>query len=247
MKAFRMMIICALTAAVLLAICSPVLLNGILPENLSASVSMDEFPLLDTCSAIIRQLLGAIQSQQHLTVDIVTNALGEHFFDQMISLVMVAMLTIPISMVLGMLFYKPLYQGSLAKIFLYISLNLCSVMLAWILYRQVYFRLLIEGVIQQYITDISLQTIINYATQTISALLVGAVAIKIALAVVAARLMLNKIIMPIIGTFIRTILFAFFVSEILLLQANPGEWMSLGLVMLVTLALSGISDGIFGS
>ena len=120
-------------------------------------------------------------------------------------------------------------------------------MIAWIIYRQVYFRYLIEGLIQQYITDETIQTVTNYVTQMASAILVGAVAIKIAVAVVAARLVLNKVVMPIIGTLIRTLLFAFLVAQIMLLQYNPDQWMVLVPMMLVTLIVSGISDGIFGS
>lgn len=247
MKAIRILLIALLTAAVLLAICAPSLLTGVLPESVIGLASMDEFPLLGTCGRIAGNLLEAINGHRQITADIVTKALGEHFFDELISLIMVAMLTIPVSMLLGFLLYKPLYKGLLAKGILYISLNLCSVMIAWMIYRHVYFRYLIEGLIKQYITDATWQSVANYATQMVSAILVGAVAIKIAVAVVAARLVLNKVIMPIIGTLIRTLLFAFLVAQIMLLEHNPTQWQPLALMMLGTLIVSGLSDGIFGS
>lgn len=247
MKAIRIILIITLTAAVLLAICAPALLQGVVPDSVIRMAGMEEFPLLSACGRIARQLLDALAGHRQVTADIVTSALGDHFFDELISLVMVAMLTIPVSMILGFVLYKPLYKGILAKGLLYISLNLCSVMIAWIIYRHVYFRYLIEGLIQQYITDDALQLAANYAAQMISAILVGAVAIKIAVAAVAARLVLNKVIMPIVGTLIRTLLFAFLVAQIMLLQNNPAQWRQLLLMMLGTLLISGISDGIFGS
>ena len=247
MKAFRLILIVALTAAVLVAICAPALLQGILPDNVIHMACMDEFPLLNTCGRVARSLMDVLHGQRKPALDIVTNAIGPNFLDELVALIMVAMLTIPVSMLLGFLLYKPLYNGLLTKGLLYISLNLCSVMIAWIIYRQVYFRYLIEGLIQQYITDETIQTVTNYVTQMASAILVGAVAIKIAVAVVAARLVLNKVVMPIIGTLIRTLLFAFLVAQIMLLQYNPDQWTVLAPMMLVTLIVSGISDGIFGS
>ena len=101
--------------------------------------------------------------------------------------------------------------------------------------------------IKQYISDETIQAVTNYITQVASAALIGAVAIKIAVAVVAARLVLNKIVMPIIGTLIRTLLFAFLTAEIMLLQYNPDQWTVLAPMMLGTLILSGVSDSIFGS
>ncbi|MBQ9198457.1 MAG: hypothetical protein IJ157_14655 [Clostridia bacterium] len=247
MKAIRIFLIIALTAVVLLLICEPGFLRGIIPDAVIDMAGMEEFPLLSSCGDIARQLLEAVTGHRQVTADIVTSALGDRFFDELISLVMVAMLTIPVSMLLGFLLYKPLYNGLLGKGILYISLNLCSVMIAWILYRQVYFRYLIEGLIQQYITDETLQTAANYAAQVVSAVLVGAVAFRIAVAVVAARIVLNKVIMPIIGTLIRTLLFAFLTAQIMLLKNNPCQWQPLALMMLATLAVSGVSDGIFGS
>ena len=247
MKAVRVTVILVLTAAVLLAICAPSFLTGVVPQPVIDAARMDEFPLLNTCGRIARGLLDAIGGGGKVSVDIVTRAIGDHFFDELISLVMVAMLTIPISLLLGFLLYRPLYQGAIAKAFLYVSLNLCSVMLAWVLYRQVYFRLLIEGLIQKAISDQTWQTVVNYVTQTLSALLVGAVAIKIAVAALAATVVLHKIILPIIGTFVRTLLFAFLVAQIMLLQANPAQWTTLALMMGATLILSALSDAMFGS
>lgn len=247
MKGIRWIIIAALTAAVALAICAPAMLQGVLPEEIITAANMNEFPLLNTCGWIARQLLEAIRGHQQMTVEIVTKAIGPHFVDELMSLLMVSMLTIPVSMILGFLLYKPLYQGALIKGLLYLSLNLCSVMIAWIIYRQIYFRLLIEGLIQQNITDTVLQQAANYATQFFSALLVGAVTIKIGVALLAAHVVLSKMILPIIGTLVRTLLFAFLTALIMLLQYNPQDWQILLPMMGVTLVVSGLSDGLFGS
>lgn len=246
-KGIRWIIIAVLTAAVVLAICAPSMLQGILPDEVITAANMDEFPLLNSCGWIARQILEAIRGNQQMTVDIVTKAIGPHFLDELVSLLMVSMLTIPVSMILGFLLYKPLYQGALVKGVLYLSLNLCSVMIAWIIYRQIYFRLLIEGLIQKNITDTVLQQAANYATQFFSALLVGAVTIKIGVALLAAHVVMSKMILPIIGTLVRTLLFAFLTALIMLLQYNPQDWQILLPMMLVTLIVSGLSDGLFGS
>lgn len=247
MKGIRVLCICVLTAAVLLAILAPQLLVGILPDEVIHAAEIDEFPLLSTCGSLARRILDAVYRHEKVTVDIITNAIGPHLMDEALSLLMVAMVSIPVSMALGLLLYKPLYEGLLPKAVLYVSLNLCSVMIAWVLYRQLYFRLLIQGLIQQYITDDFLQQAANYATQFFSALLVGAVAIKIGLTVVAAHMMLRKIILPILGTIVRTLLFAFLIAQILLLQQNLSEWRILLPMMAATLAVSGLSDSLFGS
>lgn len=247
MKAIRALAICALTAAVLLAILAPQMLAGILPDEVIHAASMDEFPLLNSCGWLARRILDAVRSHEKVTVDIVTKSIGPNFVDELLSLLMVAMLSVPVSMILGFALYKPLYEGSLPKTFLYISLNLCSVMIAWILYRQLYFRLLIEGLIQKYITDDAMQQAANYVTQFVSALLVGAVTIKIGLAVVAAHVVLHRMLLPLLGTFVRTLLFAFLTAQIMLLQNNPQEWRILLPMMAVTLIVSGLSDGLFGS
>ncbi|MBO4836327.1 MAG: hypothetical protein J5564_01395, partial [Clostridia bacterium] len=114
-------------------------------------------------------------------------------------------------------------------------------------YRHVYFRLLIEGLIKRYINEAALQTAVNYITQLVSAFLVGAVAIRIAVAALAAHLVMHRVVLPVLGTLVRTLLFAFLTVQIMLLQANPADWMILLPMMAVTLILSGISDGIFGS
>ena len=247
MKTLRIVIICALTAAVVLAICAPALLNGILPEAVLNAASLDEFPLLGACSQIARQLVTAIRGQEHVTLDIVTNALGDGFLDELLSLLMVAVLSIPVSLALGFALYKPLYKGLLAKGFLYASLNLCSVMIAWILYRQIYFRLLIEGLITNNINDQTLQTVVNYLTQFLSVAAFGTLAVKIAVAAVAAHVTVHRVVLPLIGTLIRTLLFAFFVALMLLLGANPAEWSVIIPMMLATLIVSAAVDGVFGS
>ena len=246
MKTLRIILICALTAVVVMAICAPAMLQGVVPDAVISAASIQEFPLLGACSRIAGQLVSAIRGQEHVTIDIVTNALGDNFFDELLSLAMVAVLTIPISLALGFLLYKPLYKGALTKGLLYASLNLCSVMIAWIIYRQVYFRLLIEGLIAQYIPDLTMQTVVNYLTQMVSVVVVGALAVKIAV-VMVARVAVNKVILPLIGTLVRTILFAFFTALILLLGANTGDWTVIVPMMVVTLIVSALSDGVFGS
>ncbi|MBQ7520671.1 MAG: hypothetical protein IJU12_10140, partial [Clostridia bacterium] len=96
-------------------------------------------------------------------------------------------------------------------------------------------------------TDTVLQQVANYTTQFFSALLVGAVTIKIGVALLAAHVVLSKMVLPIIGTLIRTLLFAFLTALIMLLQYNPQDWQILLPMMLVTLIVSGLSDGLFGS
>lgn len=247
MKALRFVIILILTAMAALIICAPSLLQQYLPAEIVSAASLDDLPLLNTCGRIARQLLEVLEGDRAPAMEIVTNAIGDGFMDELIALVMVALMTIPVAAVLNILLYKPLYSGPVVKGLLYVSLHLCSVMIAWFLYRQVYYRLLIEGVIQQYINSETLQTAVNYLTQGISALLVGAVAIKILVAFMAAQVVLHKILMPIIGTLVRTLLFVFLVTEIMLLQANPDHWKMLALMMLGTAVLSGISDAIFGA
>lgn len=247
MKALRFTLIFLLTAAVLLAILSPSLLGGILPKDVVDLVRMDEFPLLGTCSRIAAGLIDTLGGGGILTFEIVTNALGDNFLDELLSLLMVAVLSIPVSMILGALLYRPLYKGLLMRGLLYVSLNLVSVLIAWVLYRQFYFRLLIEGLITKSINDQTLQNVLNYLTQLLSAAAIGAIAIKVAVAFMAAKIMIHKIIFPVIGTLIRTLLFAFLTALMLLWRANPAAWTLILPVMAVTLVVSGISDGLFGS
>lgn len=243
----RLFIICLLTAAVLAAICVPGLLQGLVPQAVLDAASLDDFPLLNTCGRIARSLTDTIRGRRPLDASIFEGALDQTFWDQLVSLVMVSALSIPVSLLLGFTLYRPLYTGFFRKGLLYASLNLCSVMLAWLLYRHVYFRLLIEGLIRQYINEATLQTAVNYITQLLSAFLVGAAAVRIALAAMAAHLVLHRILLPVLGTLVRTILFAFLTVQIMLLEANPADWMILLPMMACTLIVSGITDGIFGS
>lgn len=208
---------------------------------------VDEFPLLGTCTRVARGVIDALGGSGILTFDIVTNALGDRFADELLSLLMVAVLSIPVSMILGVLLYRPLYKGFLVRGFLYVSLNMVSVLAAWILYRQFYFRTVIEGLIAEKITDQTLQTVISYLVQFASAAMIGAVAIKVAVAFVAVKIVLNRILMPILGTLIRTVLFAFLTALLLLLKANPAAWTVIIPVMLATLVISGVTDCLFGS
>lgn len=247
MKVFRWIVVGLLTAAALLVICAPVLLQRVVPPEYIQAVSLDQFPLLSTCGRIARQLANTIASHGRVTADIVVGSLGEGFWDELVALIMVAVLTIPVSMALKYTLYHPLQSGLLWTPLLYASLNLCSVLIAWVLYRQLYFRLIVEGLIEQYINEGVLQTAVNYVTQLLSAFLVGAAAIKIAMVVLAAHFVINRMVMPLIGTLIRTLLFAFLVAQILLLRENPDSLTVLACMMAATLAVSGVSDAIFGT
>ena len=247
MKTLRVIVICALTLAVVLAIVSPALLQGIVPDALINAARLDEFPLLSTCTRVASDLVSALRGGEKLSLDIVTNAVGDSFWEELLSLLMVAVLSIPVSLALGFLLYKPLYEGALRKGLLYASLNLCSVMIAWILYRQVYFALLIEGVIKENINDQTLQIAVSSLAQLASAAAIGAVALKLAVAFLATKVVVGKILLPIIGTVVRTLLFAFLLALMLLLQANPAQWTVIVPLMIATLAVSALSDSLFGS
>ena len=132
------------------------------------------------------------------------------------------------------------------KTLLYVSLNLVSVMIAWIIYRHFYFSFVIEGLLMENITNQATLTIVNFVTQLISAAAIGTLALKIALTAIASRIVIGKIIMPVIGTLIRTLLFAFFMALLLLWQSDPATYALSLPVMLVTLMISAVSDWIFG-
>lgn len=242
-----MLFIVALTVAAVLIIISPAVLQDVIPEEILNAAKLDEFPLLGTCIDIAKQLISSFKQQQLPEISIVTNALGPTFLDELSSLLMVAVLSIPVSLVLGFLLYKPLYHGVIQKILLYISHNLVSVLIAWILYRHFYFKLLIEGVLMENFTNEATLTIVNFVTQLFSAAAIGALAIKAALAMLATRIVIGKIIMPVIGTLIRTLLFAFLMAQMLLLQADPSGCILAIPLMLCTLFVSAVSDWICGS
>ena len=164
----------------------------------------------------------------------------------LLSLLMVSVLTIPVSLILGFLLYKPLYSGPLVRGALYCSLNLVSVMLAWVVYRQVYFPVVVQGLIEQNITDQTMQGVVSFLTQFLSAAAIGAVTIKIALAVVAAKVVLGKVVLPLIGTLVRTFLFALIVALLMLLQADITAWTIILPLILGVLIVSGLSDCAFG-
>ena len=83
--------------------------------------------------------------------------------------------------------------------------------------------------------------------QLLSAAAIGTIAIKIALSALMAKLVIGKIIFPLIGVFIRTLLFAFITALMLLLHATPMLWTVILPLLLVTLLLSGASDCAFHS
>lgn len=246
MKTLRILLISLLTAAVLIVIISPTLLSGVLPESILTAAKLDEFPLLGACLGIASQLIAALRAESLPAITIVTNAIGPTFLDELSSLLMVAVLSIPVSLLLGFLLYKPLYRGPIWRTLLYVSLNLVSVMIAWIIYRHFYFNFVIEGLLIENITNQATLTLVNFVTQLVSAAAIGTLALKIALTAIATRVVVGKIIMPILGTLIRTLLFAFFMALMLLLQSDPANYMLALPVMLATLMISAISDWIFG-
>lgn len=246
MKVLRILLVTLLTAAVLIMIISPGMLNSILPESFLSAARLDEFPLLGTCLSIASQLIAALKAEALPEITIITNAIGPTFLDELSSLLMVAVLSIPVSLLLGFLIYKPLYRGPIWRTLLYISLNLVSVMIAWIIYRHFYFSFVIEGLLMENITNEATLTIVNFVTQLLSAAAIGTLAIKVVLAALATRIVIGKIIMPVIGTLIRTLLFAFLIALILLLQSNVNAYLLALPVMVATLILSAVSDWIFG-
>lgn len=246
MKTIRVLLVIVLTAAALIMILSPSLLSGILPAQVVSAARMDEFPLLDTCTRIARPLIASLRGREAPSIDIVTGALGESFWDELSALLMVAALTIPVSLLLGMIVYKPLYKGALTKGLLYLSLNLVSMLVAWILYRQVYFRFVVEGLLAVKIDDQTVLTVVNALVQLASAAAVGMITLWIVLAVLATRIVIGKIIMPLIGTLLRTLLFAFLVSLFLITQSDLTVWTITLPLLGVTLLLCGISDWVFG-
>ena len=246
MKTLRILLISLLTVAVLIMILSPSLLSGILPDEVLSAARLDEFPLLGACLSVASQLIAALRAEVLPEITIVTNAIGPTFWDELSSLLMVAVLSIPVSLLLGFLLYKPLYRGPIWKTFLYISLNLVSVTIAWIIYRHFYFSFVIEGLLMENITNQATLTIVNFLTQLVSAAAIGTLALKIALTALATRVVIGKILMPVLGTLIRTLLFAFFMALLLLLQSDPATYMLALPIMLATLMISAVSDWIFG-
>ncbi len=246
MKTLRVLLISVLTAAVLIAIISPAMLSGVIPDSILTAAKLDEFPLLGACLDIASQLIASLKAEALPEITIVTNAIGPTFWDELSSLLMVSVLTIPVSLLLGFLLYKPLYRGPIWRTLLYVSLNLVSVMIAWIIYRHFYFSFVIEGLLIENITNQATLTLVNFVTQLVSAAAIGTLALKVVLTALATRIVVGKIIMPILGTLIRTLLFAFFMALMLLLQSDPTTYMLALPVMLVTLILSALSDWICG-
>ncbi|MCQ2454356.1 MAG: hypothetical protein MJ136_07445 [Clostridia bacterium] len=247
MKTVRLAIVTALSAAAILLILSPSVLSGILPPAIIDAASLTEFPLLGACTHLAESLIDAIQNHQMPEVQIVLSAIGDNIVEELMALLMVAVLSIPVSMLLGTFIYKPLYKGPFLRIPLYASLNLVSVLTAWILYRQCYFQPLIQDWLKISIPDVTVQTLVSSAMQLLSAAAIGTIAIKIALSALMAKLVIGKIIFPLIGVFIRTLLFAFITALMLLLHATPMLWTTILPLLLVTLLLSGASDCAFRS
>ena len=221
-------------------------MQGILPDRMLSAARLHEFPLLSTCLNLANQLMASVQNKTMPEITVVTDALGPAFLDELSALLMVAVLSIPVSLILGFLLYKPLYRGVFRRMLLYISHNLVSITIAWIIYRQFYFNFVIEGLLMENFTDQATLTIVNFITQFFSAAAIGALAIKTALTMLATRIVIGKIIMPVIGTLVRTLLFAFLIALLMLLQSSTGDYMLALPLMLGTLLISAVSDWIFG-
>ena len=246
MKTVRWILIAVLTAAAVIMIMSPSLLAGVMPQTWLDAVSLQDFPLLKTCSALATRLIQLLRGQIAPNLAVVTESLEDHLLQGILSLLMVSVLTIPVSLILGFLLYKPLYSGPLVRGALYCSLNLVSVMIAWVLYRLVYFPTVIQGLIEKNIADQTAQNIVGALTQLLSAAAIGTIAIKVALALVAAKLVMSKVILPLIGTLVRTFLFALIVALLMLLQADVTIWTVVLPAIVAILIIGGLSDCAFG-
>jgi len=247
MKTIRITLVSILSIAAAILIMSPSLLNGILPQHLIDAASLSQFPLLGTCAAIANNLISAFKTQAAISIGIVTDALGDNALDEAMALLMVSVTSLPFSLLLGTFIYKPLCKGPFIRCLLYLSLNLVSVLCAWILYRQFFFKVIIEDLLKVNIPDITVQSIVTSLTQIASAAAVSAIVIKIAISAIAAKVVIGKIILPIIGTFIRTILFAFITALLMMLTSAPTEWMLIVPLILAAMLISSLSDCAFGS
>ena len=223
MKTVRLLIIIALTVAAILAILSPTMLAQAFPPAVTEALRLEDFPLLGSCTKIASQLISALHGGNKPTLEIVTGAIGDGFMDELLSLLMVAVLSLPVSLILAFLLYRPLAESGW-KLPLYASLYLCSMILAWALYRKVYFAGLIEGLIKDNINDQTLQTIVNYLTQLVSVAAIGVIALRIAAGLLAAKLVIGHIITPALLALLRAILFAFILALLYIWQAQPSVW-----------------------
>ena len=78
--------------------------------------------------------------------------------------------------------------------------------------------------IKDNISDITLQTIVNYLTQLLSVAAIGAIALRIAAGLLAAKLVIGHVIVPALLALLRAILFAFILALLYLWQAQPSAW-----------------------
>lgn len=246
MKAVRWFLVAVLTVCAVMMIMSPSVLTGILPQAWIEAVGMQDFPLLKSCTTLAAKLIETIRGQAVPDLSMITESLEDDFLQGLTALLMVSVLTIPVSLILGFLIYKPLYKGAIVRGLLYCSLNLVSVMLAWALYRKLYFPLVVQGLIGQNITDQTLQSVASFLTQFLSAAAIGAIAIKVALAAVAAKVVFSRVILPIIGTLVRTFLFALIAALLMLLQADFAAWTIILPLIVAVLIISALSDCAFG-
>ena len=241
MKTVRLLIIIVLTVAAILAILSPTMLAEAFPPAVTELLRLEDFPLLRSCTKIASQLTAALHGGEKPTIDIVTGAIGDGFMDELLSLLMVAVLSIPVSLILAFLLYRPVAENGW-KLLLYASLYLCSMLIAWALYRKVYFAGLIEGLIKDNINDQTLQTIVNYLTQMVSVAAIGVIALRIAAGLLAAKLVIGHIVVPALLALLRAILFAFILALLYLWQAQPSVWQTALPLIAGALLISALTD-----
>ena len=144
-------------------------------------------------------------------------------------------------LILAFLLYRPVAENGW-KLLLYASLYLCSMLIAWALYRKVYFAGLIEGLIKDNINDQTLQTIVNYLTQMVSVAAIGVIALRIAAGLLAAKLVIGHIVVPALLALLRAILFAFILALLYLWQAQPSVWQTVLPLIAGALLISALTD-----
>ena len=103
LKLVRWILVLLLTAAAVVMVMSPSLLAGVLPQAWLDAASLKDFPLLKSCTALAGQLIGAVRGQVAPGLAMVTESLEADFLQGLLSLLMVSVLTMPVSLILGFL------------------------------------------------------------------------------------------------------------------------------------------------
>lgn len=102
----------------------PVAAGGRFAPGMAGCGQPEGFSAAEKLHGAGRQLIGAVRGQVAPGLAMVTESLEADFLQGLLSLLMVSVLTIPVSLILGFLLYKPLYSGPLVRGALYCSLNL---------------------------------------------------------------------------------------------------------------------------